>query len=403
MPKTEIRPKDLYERRNTSDVFNRLVVMGLLRVINRKLTYDNVWGKDDIEEVTVPTFFDFSGGTLTSERFIQDNYTFFTSDECTEIGLKKIDGNFDIYPQGRLSMNSVTIQSGNITNRFSMGQYQKMVNGRLRSFTSYLYSIPLDFSFTLEVRAENMTTAFKIDQSVREFFYKNHTFRFNYRGTVCHARVGFPESGISVAGTSYTFGQQQQENYIKLSYSLNCETYQPCWDRFNERPADNTIKSGSYGIYINNTHKGDEIDKTGSREKMIKWKTDLDGKTFCCGMEIKLEWEWLCSDNDLMFIDMFYVIEGDDTEHPICINEENHEFYFWKVPDDFVTNPVIDVVFPETDVAVALTQPEIILYPDGKDRTIDMQNVYVKSKGFFNAYSPDELVEAYIEYEDNKG
>lgn len=163
MPKTELQPKDLFELRNTSDVFNRLVILGMLRILNRRLVYDNIWNKDTIQEVTVPTFFDFSGGTLTSERFIQDNYTFFTSDECTEIGLRKMDGNFDFYPQGRLQLNSVNIQSGNITNRFSMGQYQKIVNGRLQSFTSYLYSIPLEFAFTLEIRAENMTTAFKID------------------------------------------------------------------------------------------------------------------------------------------------------------------------------------------------------------------------------------------------
>ena len=163
MPKTELQPKDLFELRNTSDVFNRCVIMGMLRVMNRRLVYENIWDKDQVQEVTVPTFFDFSGGTLNSERFIQDNYTFFTSDECTEMGLKKIDGNFDFYPQGRLQLNSVQIQSGNITNRFSMGQYQKMVDGRLKSFTSYLYSIPLEFSFTLEIRAENMTTAFKID------------------------------------------------------------------------------------------------------------------------------------------------------------------------------------------------------------------------------------------------
>ena len=121
--KTELQPKDLFERRNTSDVFNRQVIMGMLRVLNRRLVYDNVWEKENIQPVTVQTFFDFGGGSSSSERFIQDNYTFFSSDECTDIGLKKIDGNFDFYPQGRLSLQSVSIQSGNITNRFSMATY----------------------------------------------------------------------------------------------------------------------------------------------------------------------------------------------------------------------------------------------------------------------------------------
>ena len=34
---------------------------------------------------------------------------------------------------------------------------------------------------------------------------------------------------------------------------------------------------------------------------------------------------------------------------------------------------------------------------------MEPQNVYVKSKGFFNTYEPDETIGAFIEYEDNKG
>jgi hypothetical protein len=70
MPKTDIQPKDLFEKRNTSDVFNRQVIMGLLRVVNRKLVYDIIWDKDDCEQMTVATFFDFGGGSQSSERFI---------------------------------------------------------------------------------------------------------------------------------------------------------------------------------------------------------------------------------------------------------------------------------------------------------------------------------------------
>ena len=198
-------------------------------------------------------------------------------------------------------------------------------------------------------------------------------------------------------------GAQQQDNYIKLSYSIQCETYQPCWDRFNERPAENTIKEASYGIYVNNKHEDEKITKYGLKEKEIRWKTDFTDMTLCCGMEKKLEWEWICSDNDLLYVDLLYEEEGDTELHPIAMNEENHELYFWTIPTGFVTNPTIDVTFPESEVAVVLTQPEIILYPDARTRMIDVQNVYVKSKGFFNAYNTDETVDAFIEYENADG
>ena len=72
MPKTKITQKDMYERRNTSDILNRLIVMGLLRILNQQLSYEQVWSDTDdgVQEVTVPFFFDFSGGAGTSERFI---------------------------------------------------------------------------------------------------------------------------------------------------------------------------------------------------------------------------------------------------------------------------------------------------------------------------------------------
>nr|DAS44807.1 MAG TPA: hypothetical protein [Caudoviricetes sp.] len=99
--------------------------MGLLRILNMKLKYTQVWEDDEehTEEITVPFFYDFSGGSVTSERFIQDNYLNFTDDECTEMGLKKIDGDFKPIPYGVITLGSTSIDAGNISNRFVMGQY----------------------------------------------------------------------------------------------------------------------------------------------------------------------------------------------------------------------------------------------------------------------------------------
>lgn len=304
MPKTQITNKELFEKRNTSDVFNRLVIMGMLRILNRKLVYEQIWSKDEVENVTVPFFFNFGSSFTSSERFIQDNYTFFTSDECTDIGIKKVDGNFDIIPQGRLQLNSVGIQSGNISNRFAMAQFTRIVDGKPQAFTSYLYSIPLEFQFNLEIHCENMNTAFKIDQAVREFFYKNHTFHFNYKGTIVPARAGFPESGVNPANTQYTFGQNQTDPYLKLTYGISVETYQPVFDKFNEIPADHYIKPnginkdsvGGFNIYVNNKEDGTK----GSRDKSIFWKTNFSGLTLVSGQEAMVQWGWFYRDNDLL-------------------------------------------------------------------------------------------------------
>lgn len=89
-----------------------------------------------------------------------------------------------------------------------MGKYTKNEHGKLKTYVSYLYSMPLTFNFNAEVRCENMTVAFKIDQAYRDFFYKNKTFHFNYKGSVVPCRVGFPETAYSpTTGGTVTIGQ----------------------------------------------------------------------------------------------------------------------------------------------------------------------------------------------------
>lgn len=53
-----------------------------------------------------------------------------------------------------------------------MGKYTRRENGKLKSYVSYLYSMPLTYSFNVEIRCSTMNEAMKINQAYREFFYK---------------------------------------------------------------------------------------------------------------------------------------------------------------------------------------------------------------------------------------
>jgi phosphopantetheinyl transferase (holo-ACP synthase) len=114
----------LYERYNTDDVFNRVVIIGLLDLLNHKLKYDQVWDDNVVEEVVVPFMYDFGS---SDERFAQDNYTFFGTTCFNE---KKITGKFDMLPRGAIKYTGSAIDSGNITNRFIKGTFLKNENGK---------------------------------------------------------------------------------------------------------------------------------------------------------------------------------------------------------------------------------------------------------------------------------
>ena len=397
MAQTVLTPKQLFERRNTDDVFDRQVLVGLLRILNRKIFYTQIWDntEEGVQNVCVPFFYDFGGSNINSERFIQDNYTYFSSTECTDIGLKKIDGNFDFYPQGRLSMASVGIDSGNITNRFVMGKYTKREQGKLKSYVSYLYSMPLTYSFNIEIRCENMNTAMKINQAYREFFYKNMTFHINYKGTVVPVRVGFPENAFQpTPGGTYQPGQAPGENWIKISFSIQCETYQPIFDPYNERPADSSIYNMGYGIWVNRDHSPEKI------EGPLKWVTDFEDMVLVCGQDILLEWRYSYFDRDLLQVDLLF--EEENGKQYLLDSVDNHNFYHWRVPSDFITNPSkIDIIIPNTDDVEVFTVPEIYIYPDPTTKMVDDSTVFVLNKGYF--ITQREQVDIIITYEDKHG
>lgn len=279
-----------------------------------------------------------------------------------------------------------------------MGHYTKFVNGKLETFVAYLYSMPLQFSFTLEIRCENMNTAFKIDQAVREFFYKNKTYHINYRGTVVPVRVGFPENGITGnPGSQYTMGQAPSENFIKLSFNIQAETYQPVFDPYTEMPADVSINKTAYGIWVNNTEEY-QPKRTGD----IEFKTKLSDAVLVSGQDICLEWVYRYMDRDLMQVDICYQTKGDEREYVID-SVDNHDFYHWQIPMDFTGNQQIDIIIPNSEYINVANMPEIFIYPDPKTRIVEPENVYIKDKGFFVVADPNGDVPAIISYTNKKG
>lgn len=404
MPKTQINQKQLYERRNTTDVFSRLVVMGMLRILNKKLSYEQIWNEaeNDIQKVTVPFFFDF-GGANSTERFIQDNYMHWTDDECTEAGIRKIDGDFKIIPYGVITLESSSIDSGNISNRFVMGKYQKKIGNELKSFVSCLYTIPITMNFQVTITADTVNTMWKIEQAYREFFYKNKTFRINYKGTAVPCRVGFPESLTANKTTSYQMGQNAQDgSNIKITFSLACETYQPVFDQDNEIPAEHIINSFQYNIveYPNNIScikDGKKIlDK--NIEIITKFKND---DIIIADKEYKLEWNSIYSNNDLLQVDILASFNDNDNEYVLIDTVDNHEFYYLTLNSELYSNYNIDIILPNNEDCIIVNNPIIKVFPDFTTNIIKEQNVVVIDKGFI--LTKKHYIEAVISYEDRDG
>lgn len=397
MAKTKIVQKQLYENRNTSDIFSRLIIMGILRVLNQKLTYQQIWEdtEDGIQNVTVPFFFDFSGGSGSSEKFIQDNYTNWTDDECTSIGIKKMSGDYKPIPYGVITLDSTTIESGNISNRFVMGKYTKRVNGEMKSYVSCLYSIPLTMNFTVNIGCDTMNTLWKIEQAYREFFYKNKTFHVNYKGTVVPCRIGFPESVTQTKTANYIFGAQTTDGTpdIKISFALTCETYQPVFDPYTEMEADNNIKSFTSKITFQ--EKGDKVVQ---EDGIIKAEPILYDN-IAMGQDILLKWVPNYNYSDLLHVDILYQEENGDLE--LLDTVDNHNCYHLEFSDEFIDNPaLIDIIILNNDDCTIINSPKIKIYP-GQDNIVDCANVVILDPGYVLTDKP--YIKGLINYETKDG
>lgn len=398
MAKTKIAPKNLYENRNTSDVFSRLVVMGILRILNQQLKYTQVWedSSEGIQEITVPFFFDFSGGSTTSEKFIQDNYMNWTDDECTEMGIKKMNGDYKPIPYGVITLESSQIDSGNISNRFVMGQYKKKVNGEIKSYVSCLYSIPLTYNFNVNIACDTMNTMWKIEQAYREYFYKNKTFHFNYKGTVCSAKVGFPESITETKTNTYTMGAQSVDGAdVKLNFNLSCETYQPVFDPYTEMEADNNIKSFGTTIDIQNTSIAQSEDGHINAVKNIPSHIATEE-------DVLLEWNFIYNRSDLMQVDILYQEKGSESLNILAYNIDNHNCYHLQLDDDFVTNNAeIDVIVPHQEDVVIVNAPQLKFFVDPETNIVSSATCRVIDKGFI--LSENDQIEATLSYQKQDG
>lgn len=385
--------KKLQEIRNVDNILSRNVIGGLLNILNNKLRYEQVWSDKEVDELFVPFFYDMGS---SGEDFIQDNYMFF-EDVC-KYPVKKIDGNFDIIPRGHIKYESSSIESSSITNRFVMGQYNKRNNktGEVESYVSFLYSIPLKMSFNVEIRCDTVTNMFKIEQALREFFYKNKTYYVTFRGMRIGCRAGFPEQVSGKKPINYKMGNANDANEFVITFSINVETYQPLFDETHAILASHKMRGVGYEIKLKDYNLETAI---GSRnedntifdsifEKELAYKdfgeiilkTNYENQIVSSATDLDIEWISLKDDGDMRSINLSYINEEGDKF--LIDTVFNSSYYSWKLPNKLKNKP-IDIMLLYHDNEKIVKKPEFDIIPDIETKQITADSFKVINGGFF--------------------
>lgn len=378
----------LFQRYNNENILIRAIIAGLLDVLNNNIKYNQVWGNDtqeDIEQISVPWFFNQAG----DERFMQDFYTHYAG--C--MPPRPVDGNFDMIPRGTLSYTGSAISAERITSRYVQGRYVKEIDGKLEGFVSYLYSIPLTVNFDCNLWVDTYTTALKIEQEIREVFYKNVTFYVYYKGLRIGSRVGFPEQTTVNKNFQYSF---ESENKIKMDFSLEVESYQPVFDPTTEMPAKNKVTKLTYRLW-------DRDEKSDGKISKVEISSPSSGSLIPKGIPIWIKWNFSDEGGIMRNVDLYWAYSGENENHPIALVEPNYEYYIWSIPKDFTEFKEPQITWIEDSGITVSRKPEIKVIPDLNTGQITPSSFQVFSEGYFLTSDSSTTIQIELEMKDSNG
>lgn len=264
------------EKFNSDDIHARSIIAGLLSFINQEVFILNTWADDPNKQeiVEVPFYYSATG----DERYLQDFFG-HTWNNCLGGGLL---GNFDAVPRGTVRLESMNIDTGNMTQRWIRGNFNRVIKNveenadgeriitseNLESFNAYINSIPETMTFAVEVTTATLTDAFKIQQAIIEVFYSSKAFYTTYKGILVPCQVSFPES----YGIEKTFEMAYPtDDNIKLTFSLTVETYLPVIDEPNFGSNNEITNVNKMNDWIENkpTTSYDTVEDKGIYAKQI--------------------------------------------------------------------------------------------------------------------------------------
>ena len=369
----------LSQRYNNEDILMRAVIAGLLNVLNNNIKYTLVWGDEDIEEISIPWFYNQSG----DERFMQDFYTHYA--EC--MPPRPADGNFDMIPRGIITYNGSQIDSGRITSRYVQGNYVKEKDGKLEGYVSYLYSLPLNVDINAEVWLDNQVTALKVEQELREILYKNVTFYVYYKGMRVGCTAGFPEQAAIDKNIQYSF---ESDNRIKLTFTISIETYQPVFDPTTEQLASNKVRKMTYNLYSTD-------EKTAGIIKPISPKNE---SLIPKDLPLYIEWNYTDEGGIMRDVDIAWKYKDSEEYHNIAVATTNHEYFIWNIPSDFTSYKEPTIIWQERPDILVTRYPVISIIPDLETKEINKESFKIISHGYFNSSMDNTYIYMQLEMRD---
>ena len=192
--------------------FLRHIIAALLQELNNKVYFYNVIDEDTKEKIDVPFYYSVTG----QERFLLDNFLFDNLAESKAIG------DYDRIPRGVIQLDSSSIDSSSLINKFVRTQIIRPYKGQLKTFALMTQAIPITLSFSTTVVVNNTIELFKVTESLISSLYKNNLFYVDYGGFQAQSNFALPEDLGQEQLFEYGFTDRKE---YKVTFSLEVKSF----------------------------------------------------------------------------------------------------------------------------------------------------------------------------------
>lgn len=225
---------------NFDDVFYRSVIIGMLSELMDGIWFNQVVG-GKIEKKHVPIYYSMTGDeTWLKENFLDQYQECFCPDKSY-----MVEGNIDSVPRGILKLESVSLDSGQLTTTTTMGTFQQRIEEedgyRYETFASMMRLLPQTLSFTLTIRYDTVVQGMRLMQAIYREFYKQRKFYIQFEGQALPCNMGLQEDFEKESRFEFEYPNSEQ---LEMSISFEVESYLPVIDPTEVRHASNRLQNG---------------------------------------------------------------------------------------------------------------------------------------------------------------
>lgn len=265
---------------NKDTIVLRYIIVATLAELKSQLYYYNLVNDEGVK-VEIPFYYSTTG----EERFLQDNFVYDTVEQGKAIG------DYETVPRGVLQMQGFSINTDELTNKYSKANYTVMgSDGIVRTVVADTNFIPITMNFDVTIVLTNTLEILKVSEVLVSKLYKSQIFYVDLGMCTMQSSITIPEDFSEEK--PFEFQVDTKKEY-QITFSIEVKSFLPVlpkgltlnqlrWmveDFINMHPDNTDILS----LRTDSASADGLYDNTGSNNKDGKdrYFTDFNGFAIC--------------------------------------------------------------------------------------------------------------------------